>query len=225
MLKQLRDLVNQRRVEPVPFNTSQFNDELADRVRWDPVKSGGTNMRTHQLVIEEPFVAKFRATIGYLIFCCIFLLIGVGIIGGVLYSMYNKGKLTDTGSLIRIVMPLGFGSIFTLTGLFTLYGALSPIRFDKQTGDFRKGRKAANTMGAHETDAESGLVKLNTIHALQLIKERCRTKNSTYYSYELNLVLESGQRINVVDHGGLNRIPEDANQLSQFLCIPVWDAT
>ena len=75
-------------------------------------------------------------------------------------------------------------------------------------------------MGARETDAESGLVKLNTIHALQLIKERCRTKN-----YELNLVLESGQRINVVDHGGLNRIREDANQLSQFLCIPVWDAT
>ena len=225
MLKQLRDLVNQLRVEPVPFDTSQFNDEVADRVRWDPVKSGGTNMRTHKLVIEEPFVAKFRATTGHLIFCCISLLIGFGIIGVLLYSLYNKGKLTDTGSLIRVVMPLGFGMIWTLAGLFRLYLSLSPIRFDKQTGDFRKGRKAASAMGAHEMDAESGLVKLNAIHAMQLIKERCRTKNSTYYSYEWNLVLESGQRINVVDHGGLDRIREDANRLGQFLGIPVWDAT
>jgi hypothetical protein len=50
------------------------------------------------------------------------------------------------------------------------------------------------------------------------------SKNS-YYSYELNLVLDDGSRINVVDHGNLERLRSDANALSQFLDKPVWDAT
>jgi hypothetical protein len=47
---------------------------------------------------------------------------------------------------------------------------------------------------------------------------------SSYYSYELNLVLDDGSRINVVDHGNLERLRSDAQTLSQFLGKPVWDA-
>ena len=49
-------------------------------------------------------------------------------------------------------------------------------------------------------------------------------KNS-YYSYELNLVLEDGSRVNVVDQGNLKRLRSDAQTLSRFLDKPVWDAT
>ena len=48
---------------------------------------------------------------------------------------------------------------------------------------------------------------------------------SSYYSYELNLVLHDGSRINVVDQGNLKRLRSDANAFSQFLDKPVWDAT
>ncbi len=48
---------------------------------------------------------------------------------------------------------------------------------------------------------------------------------SSYYSYELNLVLDDGSRINVVDHGNLDRLRGDAQTLSRFLDKPVWDAT
>jgi hypothetical protein len=50
------------------------------------------------------------------------------------------------------------------------------------------------------------------------------SKNS-YHSYELNLVLNDGSRINVVDHGNLERLRSDASTLSRFLDKPVWDAT
>ena len=43
---------------------------------------------------------------------------------------------------------------------------------------------------------------------------------SSYYSYELNLVLHDGSRINVVDQGNLKRLRSDANTLSQFLESP-----
>ena len=43
--------------------------------------------------------------------------------------------------------------------------------------------------------------------------------------YELNLVLNSGERLNVVSHGDPKRIREDASTLGEFLEKPVWDAT
>ena len=48
-------------------------------------------------------------------------------------------------------------------------------------------------------------------------------KNS-YYSYELNLVCINGERINIVDHGALHAIREDASILADYLAISVWDA-
>jgi len=66
--------------------------------------------------------------------------------------------------------------------------------------------------------------KLEDIHALQLISEYCGGNDGSYYSYELNLVLENGKRINVVDHGNKNKLRKEANNLSAFLAKPVWDA-
>ena len=66
---------------------------------------------------------------------------------------------------------------------------------------------------------------LSSIHALQLLSEFVSGSKSSYYSYELNLVLNDGSRINVVDHGNLERLRSDASALSRFLDKPVWDAT
>jgi hypothetical protein len=41
----------------------------------------------------------------------------------------------------------------------------------------------------------------------------------------LNLILKSGGRINVVDHGNIEKLKEDAQILSSFLSKPVWDST
>ena len=58
---------------------------------------------------------------------------------------------------------------------------------------------------------------------MQLTSEEGGT-DFTYYSYELNLVLVNGQRINAVDHSKLEKLREDAATLSRFLGKPVWDA-
>jgi hypothetical protein len=60
---------------------------------------------------------------------------------------------------------------------------------------------------------------------LQLIREYISSAKSSYYSYEINLVIEEGKRVNVVDHGNLEQIRKDAGTLSRFLGCPVWDAT
>ena len=68
-------------------------------------------------------------------------------------------------------------------------------------------------------------VRLNGVHALQLISEYVRGNKSSFYSYELNLVLDDGSRVNVVDHGALARLRDDARTLARFLGRPLWDAT
>jgi hypothetical protein len=66
------------------------------------------------------------------------------------------------------------------------------------------------------------------IHALQLLPERIYDHTSHipfYMSYELNLVNHRGDRLNIIDHGILYWIRQDAQNLAQFLNVPLWDAT
>ena len=73
--------------------------------------------------------------------------------------------------------------------------------------------------------AQGSATPLSAIHALQLVSEHVRGNKSSYWSYELNLVLGDGSRINVVDHGNLDQLRADAQTLAGFLNKPVWDAT
>ena len=67
-------------------------------------------------------------------------------------------------------------------------------------------------------------IALHTISALQIIKERIQTKNSSYKSYELNIVMEDGKRFNVIDHGNYEAVKADAKTIADFLGVPYWDA-
>jgi len=49
--------------------------------------------------------------------------------------------------------------------------------------------------------------------------------NRPFTSYELNLVLKDGSRRNLVDHGNLPALRDDARELAGFLIVPLWDAT
>ena len=65
---------------------------------------------------------------------------------------------------------------------------------------------------------------LTNPEAIQLIREYVRGNKSSYYSYELNLICSDGSRINIVDHGALRKLRDDAALLAEYLAIPIWDA-
>jgi hypothetical protein len=90
-----------------------------------------------------------------------------------------------------------------------------PITFDKQSGYFYKG-KPQMTYGMIDP-TNTSMIPLNSIHALQIVSERVSTKNSSFLSYEINLVLSDKKRVNVVDHGNLDKIQADAKQLGEYL--------
>ena len=220
MFEKLVEKLQRLTRQPIAYDPSHLGDDIAMQTDWTPAKSGGANFRTHKLVEVDSFRLDFRASAGAIAFYLVFLLIGLGVMIG-----FSAATLSSGGAVFSMAsaLPVLFGLVFATAGGCMLYFGAAPIVFDKRSGAFWKGRKAPYEV--INRAALKHFTELEEIHALQLISEYCRSDKSSYYSYELNLVLRDGRRINVVDHGNQERLREDARTLSAFLEAPVWDAT
>jgi hypothetical protein len=150
----------------------------------------------------------FRAATRAILVYCFIVLVGCGcIVFGVAGALAEKGW----PALGAVFAGLAFGAF----GAVQLWSGTEPIVFDRTRGLFWKGRAAPRP-------DVGGCVHLKSVHALQVISEYHGGKGS-YTSYELNLVLVDGTRVNVVDHGDLARIRKDGASLAEFLGVPLWD--
>lgn len=198
------------------FDPTQFGDPIATQTGWGPARGGGSNFRTYKLVQVNPSRVEFKTTIGAIIFSLIFALPGIALL---IFLIPNVNwSSIDSG----ITIALLFGLIFASLGGYMFYRQMLPIVFDKQEGFFWKGHKPQAGMLTNEAVVK--YVRLESIHALQIVAEYISGKNS-FYSFELNLVLKNGNRINVVDHGNRKKLVEEAGALAEYLGVPVWDAT
>lgn len=214
ILENLKSLIPQRKI----FDPGIFNDPVAMTTQWCPAKGGGASFKTHKLVMIDNSRLEFKASAGLYAFCGIFFCVGclVMILG--IAGAFDKPK--GPGAFL---VPLIFGGVFATIGFLMFYFFAAPIVFDKISGEFWKGRKKPSEV--FDKSTLKNYVELKKIHALQIIAERCSSKNGSYFSYELNLVLHDGNRLNVVDHGNAKKLREDAKTLATFLNVPVWDAT
>ena len=191
------------------FDRRTLEDPVALKTCWDPLVIGGWNFCTHRLLSSQGRAQMQVAPIAHL-FC--FFCIGLGIvISGYTVNVLNDPdpSVVTSGNIpIWLVpyLPLTF-SVFGSGLLWWLYR--KNVLFDKKKGIYvRQGRRFS----------------LNEVHAVQLIKEYCANNNSTYFSYELNLVLKTGERCNVTDHASLRAIRADGIRLAEYLGVPNWDA-
>jgi hypothetical protein len=140
-----------------------------------------------------------------------------------IFMMSKTPFSVESISLGSFWVPMLFIVIFGYAGLSLLYVALRPTVFDKDAGYFWKSfRKPSRLMSGA---GSKHFTPLSEIHALQLIAEKCSggKNQSSYFSYELNLVLKDGSRKNVFDHGSLGVVRKDAQELAAFLNRPIWD--
>lgn len=220
MLKGLALKLRGLEVERVPFDPSGLGDAVAARTEWGPATGGGVSFRTHRLAEVEASRVEFRATGRAVLFSGVWIAIGLTSAVGpvVVAAVFQAG-----GQALPVIVSILLGSLFMFGGGSMLYHGTAPIVFDKRQGDYWKGRVAPYETGGRLELKDHA--KLDRIYALQLISERCRSKNSSYHSYELNLVLDDGTRMNVIDHGDRDGMRRDAEALAAFLGTPLWDAT
>lgn len=212
--QQLAELASSGRESLDP---ASFNDPIALQTEWRPAKGGGTNICTHVMKETSPDRIEFRATWKAKFFYSVFLFAGLGVIGAGVNEVATKEF--EGGMLILFLV----GAVFAMVGGLLLYFGTRRIVFDLQSGYYYRGSKSPQQVV--NPDEIKTMVRLDRIHAIQLISERCSgNKGKRYYSYELNLVLDDAERMNVVDHGDPHRLRQDAAKLAALLGVPVWDA-
>ena len=218
MLKKLSNRLKGLANKDVRIDPSKFADPVAMDTEWGPLRQGGANFQTHRLIRVDRFRMEFRASMVAKLFSMIFLIVGLGITIGFSRQHFPDGRFSHS---VHNLLPTSMGLLFAIAGGVLLYTITAPIVFDKQSEFFWKGRKTPRD--TFDKKSLKKFAEFGEIHALQLISEHCRGNKSSYYSYELNLVLKDGKRINVVDHGNYDKLCEDAETLSQFLERPVWN--
>jgi len=219
MYEELKQKLGMLTTVPSSVDPSQFGDPLATQTAWTPIRRGGSSFRTHKLVTVDPSRIEFRASLGAILFYLLFMLFGLAFFASFFVSRFPSHKPSAD---LPVLVPLLVTLIFAAVGGYLLYTGTAPIVFEKGRGVFWKGRKGPDeAIDSRNTDK---FVRLDHVHALQLVSEYCRGNKSSYYSYELNLVLKDGKRVNVVDHGNRDKIREDARVLAAFLGKPLWDA-
>jgi hypothetical protein len=204
----------------VKFNPSPLNDKIAMKTQWKPVKvGGGTNIRTHRLKEISPRRIEYIARGSVLCLLVVFVLLVVSIFVGI--SVIIAGGIAefsrDSELIFFCIGPVIIG--FSIIFLFFHYNT-TPYIFDLNLGYYWEGR---NKISPIDMKKVKNRCRLQDIHAIQLLERYCND-SGLYYSYELNLVLKDGKRLNVMDHSRRAHIRSDAQRLGQFLKVPIWDA-
>lgn len=216
-MRKVADWLNrlaERHGERVHFDPGQLKDKLAEAIPWTPLKPGGSNFATHQLRRQGSHRLVYTISKTGLFFCLAFL------VSGLIISAFSALFLSRDNEGFSMVIPLLVGLLFAGVGAGMLFSMARPMVFDLEAGFYWCGWRDRRKSG----DLEGKGLRLNCIHALQIISEYCGS-DSVYHSYELNLVLVNGQRLNLIDHGKISLIQQEAEELGRFLDVPVWDAS
>jgi len=197
------------------FDSSAFNDPLATKTSWSPAARGGASFKTRTLKKISQSELHFVMARSAKIFSLVFVIFPLGfIIIGALGIEKLEFNLDTIGFTIVPFAMLAFG-------LWMYRRSSKIIIFNTRTGYYSKGKKSKDLSLNPKEDKHT--FKLEKIKALQLLPERVKGKNSSYMSYEINLVFEDASRYNVVDSGHKASIEKDAVTLSNFLDIPLWN--
>ncbi|MCF6319098.1 MAG: hypothetical protein L3J83_07455 [Proteobacteria bacterium] len=196
------------------YEKYQFDDPVAKKTEWQPLKPGGTNFKTSTLIEKSPSVYRYQLSFGGLAFIGIFALIGVVTLLIGVYLFFFKGE--NAGTFLFIC-----GSIFAAAAYFMFRAMGVPKVFDSNLGIFWVGYKQPSFSGDQSNKQQ--IIYFSNIYAIQILSERIKSDNGSFRSYEMNLVMKDGSRFNVVDHGNLSQILLDVEIISTMLHVPVWD--
>jgi len=215
--------MNKQTKKDRPDFSELFHDPLAGKVEWEAINDEGSEDATYYLVENRSYADRmeFKPTTSSIIGILACYLFGFGTLaffswklfhGGGHYSFYNISSV-----VLCVILCLAIFFIFPPFG--------DKMIFDLDKGYYWiGGRNLGDVSSKVEADPETLPLKLDMIHAIQLLAKHCFSKKQSYMSYEMNLVTNDGGRFNLVDHGDLGLIHKDSKALGEFLHVPLWDS-
>lgn len=210
-LKKIEKALNTQDVQQ-----KKFNDPVASKISWLPLKRGqGANIKTRKLVRTSSQRLEFKKTLTMSILAWFTIAIALFTWGIIFVEI--ELSISFIQEEPKIIPALIAPALFFLGGLY-LIGKSNAIRaFDKRLGYYIYSKV--------HLISKNKRIGFDKIYAIQLLSEYMPGGHDTssYLSYELNLILKDGTRVNVVDHGNRTSIVEDSKVLSRFLDVPLWN--
>ncbi len=189
-----------------------FEDPLAGKIGWDSIqKICRAKLVSHRicdktsgpdrLVMVPTNIFKLFA-----VFLAVIPLFPYAI-------LFSKSEIPSGVLVMLICAP--FVSVFL--AIIMKYCSLHRI-WDHNVGLFWMGNGRIGPLEASKSIFyRKEPLLLEQIHALQFIQVSMQF-------YELNMVLNNGDRVNIIDHDNRKILHEDAVNIAKFLGVPVWDA-
>ncbi len=163
----------------------------------------GPKFLSHTLIIKE-HKAYLKPTISAMLFCVVYIVVGLFLISLASYVYYESAKLD-----LAIFLG-GFGIAIGTFGISLIQPFLKNASFDKSTGQFE--------------NSSDRNVKLARIVSLQINNKVVLRKQALNYNcFELNMLTKSGRRINIINHNNLPQLTADAKKLADFLQVELSD--
>ncbi len=174
------------------------------------------NFRGHELVEAGPRRLELRPTLQFHVFAGAFV---------------AAGALLGVGAVFFAGMPeVAFGALFPSLGALVFGGAgvamlvwaRRPRVLDADVGWFWIGSERERDVARRR-----GAVKLSRVRAVQLLGEEIESSSSdggsdsSFTSWEINLVLDDGSRTCLVDQAGERAARQDAARIAGLLGVPL----
>lgn len=203
---------------------SSIDDEIVKNSWFTPLKHWGTNIKSHDLIIDNfwnyDFKVKWFFPIVFLWMFSIPLIVTIVI----LLKELSIGWLNiDFWSYIWQII---FSLIFITPALLLFYFLFRSYIFDFQNWyfyDTRYQNKLFELIGQEKY--KDKIIPIKEIQSLQIVSERVHGKNTSYTSYELNMILKDSKRINIIVHWNLEEIRKNADELANKLWVKIYDLT
>ncbi|MFT5705747.1 MAG: hypothetical protein ACI9ES_000016 [Oceanospirillaceae bacterium] len=163
----------------------------------------GPKFLSHTVIIRGA-VAYLMPTISAMLFCVVYIVVGVFLMSLASYILLESDKID------LAVFVGGFGIAITTFGASLIQPFLKRASFNRKTSVFN------NNIDRN--------VKLHHIVSLQINNKIVKRKQAlNYHCYELNMLTKNGRRINILNHNNISQLLIDAQLLGQFLKVEVKD--
>lgn len=217
--------LHQIKEEKMSNYLNSIDDEIVKKSSFLALKKGWYNFETHNLIEDNFWNLIFKAILFFpylfvLVFSMplIFTLLNLTIYISTEYNNINLNELSNYASSIWAfcIFPIPFVILF--------YNWFQSKIFDFQNWYYYDLRYKNNIFSLiNDEKYRNKIIDLKQIHALQIISERVYNKNSSYTSYELNMILQDSSRVNIVDYSNLETIKSNAELLWNRLKIKIWE--
>lgn len=193
---------------------------MKNDLEMTPLHHGGNTAPLYVLKQTSAEMLQYRPTLSALLLPIMLLFIGLLLsYSSVHTALETAGDAADPSS--TYLAGFAFGLVILSAGGFLLFRHLKPRVFDSSRGYFWIGwQKPRPDM---PTDPKAAHVRLADIENLQILSKEIIGR-SPYICFELNLVLHTGERLNLTSHTDQEQIEGEAAALAAFLEVRVKEA-